>query len=87
MSNAPMGESRKPERKLTSGRGFARLNSGDAPREVMCVPGAKHKRIRSSRSSAGASSGTSRVASKSGPRTRTRSACVHSSTVGDGWRS
>jgi hypothetical protein len=45
MSNAPMGESRKPERKLTSGRGFARLNSGGGPREVMCIPGAKHERI------------------------------------------
>jgi hypothetical protein len=67
MSNAPMGESRKPERKLTSGRGFARLNGGGTPREVMCVPGAKHERIRSGRSSAGAGSGTSRVVSKSGP--------------------
>jgi hypothetical protein len=31
MSNAPIGESRKPERKLTSGRGFARLNGGGTP--------------------------------------------------------
>jgi hypothetical protein len=67
MSNAPMGESRKPERKLTSSGGFARLNGGDAQREVMCVPSANHERIRSSRSSAGAGSGTSRVVSKSGP--------------------
>jgi hypothetical protein len=31
MSNAPMGESRNPKRKLTSGHGFARLNGGGAP--------------------------------------------------------
>jgi hypothetical protein len=67
MSNAPMGESRKPERKLTSGRGFARLNGGSTPREVMCVSGAKHERFRSSRSSPGVGSVTSRVVLKFGP--------------------
>jgi hypothetical protein len=63
MSNAPMGESRKLEWKLTSGRGCSRLNGGCTPREVMRVPVGKHKRIRSSSSSAGAGSGSSRVVS------------------------
>jgi hypothetical protein len=45
MSNAPIGKSRKPERKLISGRGFARLNGGGTSREVMCVPSVKHERI------------------------------------------
>jgi hypothetical protein len=87
MSDAPMCESRKSERKLSSSRGFARLNGGSAPREVMCVPGVKHERIRSSISSAELAPARHTSSRHPDRRTHMPSARFPSASASDSWRS